>query len=189
MATKDRAKWDEKYSQEGRAIPSPPRALIEHVDQLVAGSVLDVASGEGAASLYLSARPEFQVTAIDVSPIGLKNLSNFAMQQGLSIQTKAIDLDDHNLLDTLGQFDNICLFRFKPNIDLIAKLADMLSHQGRLMMSTFNKNHHLHSGFNINFCLEKEAFVNVSENLKLLCLHSSMEQPYTDTYVFEKVSN
>jgi 2-polyprenyl-3-methyl-5-hydroxy-6-metoxy-1,4-benzoquinol methylase len=187
MAIKDRVKWDEKYSQDSRAIPSAPRALIEHVDQLVAGSVLDVASGEGAASLYLSAKPEFQVTAIDISPIGLNNLSSFATQQGLSIQTKAVDLDDHNLLDTLGQFDNICLFRFKPNIDLITKLADMLSHKGRLMISTFNQNHHLHSGFNMNFCLENEVFLNVSENLKLLCLQSSIEQPYTDTYVFEKI--
>lgn len=187
MSTKDREKWDKRYAQTARPAPTPPKALINNISLLCAGRVLDVASGEGAVSLCLSARPEFQVTAIDISVVGLQTLTTLVLEQGGHVTTLNIELDDLPAVANLGCFESICLFKFKPSRALLTTLVHNLVVNGRLMISTFNQRHHHETGFNRSLCLSANELLDHSDDLKLIHFEQSNNPPFTDTYVFEKL--
>lgn len=187
MSTKDREKWDKRYAQTARSAPTPPAALINNIELLSAGRLLDVACGEGAVSVYLSARPEFQVTAIDISAVGLQTLASLVLEQGGHVTTLNIELDDLSAVANLGCFESICLFKFKPSRALITTLAHNLVAKGRLMISTFNQRHHHETGFNRSFCLSANELFDQDDDLKLIHFEQSNHPPFTDTYVFEKL--
>ncbi|MEH6445678.1 MAG: class I SAM-dependent methyltransferase [Oceanospirillaceae bacterium] len=183
MSDADRQKWNNKYQQEGRQAPKAPPALLDSVHYLQAGKTLDVASGEGAVALYLSKFDKFQVTALDVSDIGLQNLSIFAQQQGLQLETLCLDMDDLSALAVLEKYTNICMFRFKPDVALIKQLLSLLAPNGRLVISTFNQQHHLNCGFAAKFCLEENEFTDLGETVEVIAYLQSEQAPFTDTYV------
>jgi tellurite methyltransferase len=183
MSDDDRQKWNNKYQQEGRQAPKAPLALLDNMHFLQAGKTLDVASGEGAVALHLSKFNKYQVTALDVSDIGLQNLSNFAQQQELQLKTLCLDMDDISALALLEKYTNICMFRFKPDITLIKQLLSLLAPNGRLVISTFNQQHHLSCGFAAKFCLAPNEFSYLGETVEVIAYQQSEQAPFTDTYV------
>ncbi len=126
MSEIDRERWDERYREREVGAPSWPKtfARVEaHVP--TAGRALDVACGQGNASLWLAARG-LRVTAIDVSPVAISTLTERAEALGLDgVTTRVVDLDVRP--DDLGRFDLIVCHLFRdPSLDewLIDHLAD-----------------------------------------------------------------
>jgi len=186
MASADLKKWNTRYAQTERVFPNPPAALHVAIPYLLAGTTLDVASGEGAVALHLAQSSRFKVTALDISDVGLANLKKFADDKKIHLQTLCLDLDSSDFNQLLC-FDNICIYRYKPSVDLILKLSEKLSENGRLVISTFNQRQHIEQGFNERFCLVDNEFANVTNKLQLIKFFRSVKVPYTDTYIWQKI--
>ncbi|NQZ32317.1 MAG: class I SAM-dependent methyltransferase [Oceanospirillaceae bacterium] len=186
MSSEDQKKWNTRYADQRRTIPSPPQDLIDIIDALPTGKLLDIACGEGAVALFMAGRADYSVTALDISDVGLINLKRFAQEQSVKLATLCADLEDTASLSQLTDYDCITVFRYKPTAALVRYLVSALADNGRLIISTFNMRHHLECGFSARFCLADEEFVNVDSRVSLLKLISASASPYTDTYIFQK---
>jgi 2-polyprenyl-3-methyl-5-hydroxy-6-metoxy-1,4-benzoquinol methylase len=108
MATGDRAKWDARYAQ-GSAGEAPAWIDAPDLELPRGGRALDVAAGSGRIALW-AARRGLEVTAVDVSPVGLAILSSAAAREGLAIETVQVDLEQAEL--PAGPFSLITCFHY-----------------------------------------------------------------------------
>ena len=88
----DFEKWETRYSQ-----ASPTESVDPFFDAIAdklpgAGRALDIAGGSGRHALFL-ARRGLDVTLVDISPAGLAIARETAESTGLSITTRALDLE------------------------------------------------------------------------------------------------
>ena len=183
----DRERWNTRFKKHLMVQPNTPGFIEDKLDQLRPGTVLDIASGDGAAALYL-ARKKFSVTAIDISDVALQRLSIFAQESGLDKKTCQVDLDHPSPLTQLGTFDNIVIAHFKPKASYWPLLASLLRPGGKLLLSTFNLKHHNTNGFSRRFCLEHKELIDISDQL-ILEHHASSDRNghYMDDYLFSRV--
>jgi SAM-dependent methyltransferase len=86
-----RAKWDQRYgSAEG--LPEPALVLREYAHLLPGrGEALDLACGLGASALWLAERG-FRVSAWDLSPVAIRQLSAHAQERGLPVAASVRDV-------------------------------------------------------------------------------------------------
>ncbi|WP_159944165.1 MULTISPECIES: bifunctional 2-polyprenyl-6-hydroxyphenol methylase/3-demethylubiquinol 3-O-methyltransferase UbiG [unclassified Nocardiopsis] len=74
--------WDERYRSHERVWGGgPSRHLVAGVSDLPPGRALDAASGEGADAIWLAGRG-WEVTAFDISPVGLERAARHAGERG-----------------------------------------------------------------------------------------------------------
>jgi len=183
----DRVRWNTRFSKRPMKQPNTPEFIEESFDQLLPGTVLDVASGDGAVSLYLASKG-FTVTATDISGVALERLTFFAQELNLEVNTYLVDLDQPAILSCLGTFDNIVIAHFKPKTTYWPLLVSLLRPRGKLLISTFSLKHHLENNFSRRFCLEENELVNVSDQL-VLEHHAPVNRngSYMDDYLFRRV--
>jgi len=180
----DRQRWNQRFQSRPLNPPSVPDFFAEQRASLPVGRVLDVASGDGAASLWFAAQG-FDATALDISSVALARLQTFAQSQQLHITNVCLDLDDHGAISQKlpEPFDVVVMAHFKPSIQLLAKLRDLLRPGGQMMLTTFNRQHHLLNGFSERFCLAPKEFESAVDGLQ--CVHyQSVERngSYMDDY-------
>jgi SAM-dependent methyltransferase len=97
--------WDERYSVDHFVYGTVPNDFLrEHANQLKPGRVLCLAEGEGRNAVYL-ATLGFDVTAVDLSPVGLKKAKRLAQENGVEIKTIQADLNDFDIEP--ASWDNI----------------------------------------------------------------------------------
>ena len=86
----------------------PSAGVQEALPFLVPGRVLDLGSGDGRNALFLAGKG-FEVTAVDVAPTAIANLTRYAARAGLEsmlhgvvadIETLAIDAPYENIIST-----------------------------------------------------------------------------------------
>ncbi|MBN3561275.1 class I SAM-dependent methyltransferase [Aliamphritea spongicola] len=186
----DRIKWDQRYAGKPSVPPGAPKTLLAEWSFLKSGTVLDIASGDGAASLFL-AEKGFAVTAADISATGLNRLAGFAEDAGLAVKTCCVDLDDTAVLQQLGRFDNVVMSYFRPTPELLVALSGLLTPGGRIWLATFNQRQHQQQGFSARFCLGDAEFCDFSgqpqAGLTLLEYRShNDDEGGIDSYLFEK---
>jgi len=183
----DRKLWNTRFNKRPMKKPNTPEFIEEKFDQLLPGTVLDVASGDGAATLYLAGKG-FSVTATDISDVALKRLTFFAQELNLEVATCLVDLDQPAALTQLGTFDNIVIAHFKPDTIHWPLLVSLLRPGGQLLISTFNLKHHLENNFSRRFCLEENELVKVSDKLVIKHYASANRNgSYMDDYLFRRV--
>lgn len=187
MAQTDKEKWDQRYRNKPEQYPAAPVFLQQNWQQLEQGRLLDIASGDGACSLFCAKQAVFDVTAVDVSEQGLKRLQHFAEQEALSIDCVCIDLDEELKLKQLGLFNSITLNYFKPSQSLLKVLIDMLLPNGCIMINTFNLQQHHTLGFAMRFCLEDDEFMQPDPRLKVKLFAQSETAPHVDSYILQRV--
>ncbi|VGO17817.1 Tellurite methyltransferase [Pontiella desulfatans] len=86
--------WDERYSADEYIFGTEPNDFLgTNVGKLKPGSVLCLADGEGRNSVYL-AKQGFNVTAVDMSLVGLEKARKLASDNGVEIETVHADLND-----------------------------------------------------------------------------------------------
>lgn len=86
--------WNERYKTNEFIFGTEPNDFLKaNVDQLKPGSVLCLAEGEGRNGVYL-AKLGFDVTAVDLSEVGLEKARNLAAANGVEIKTIHADLND-----------------------------------------------------------------------------------------------
>jgi SAM-dependent methyltransferase len=89
--------WDERYAEDGFAYGAEPNDfLVEVADRISPGPVLCLAEGEGRNAVFLAGRGH-QVTAVDLSSVGLAKAEALAASRGVSLTTRCADLAEIEL--------------------------------------------------------------------------------------------
>jgi 2-polyprenyl-3-methyl-5-hydroxy-6-metoxy-1,4-benzoquinol methylase len=89
--------WDERYSEEGYAFGDQPNDfLAEQAGALRPGNCLCVAEGQGRNAVFLAGQG-LEVTAMDMSAVGLERAQELAASRGVTIHTEVGDLADYDL--------------------------------------------------------------------------------------------
>ncbi len=110
MGEADREKWDARY-RAGAPSAGDPAWLLDLQDELPdGGRALDIAAGAGRVSIWL-ARRGFEVTAIDISPVGLTLAREAAADEGVQIATVVTDLEREPFPE--GPFHLVACFHYR----------------------------------------------------------------------------
>ena len=89
--------WDERFSEPGFAYGTEPNGFLVSVSESIPeGRVLCLAEGEGRNAVYLAGLGH-EVTAIDLSTVGLAKAEGLALERGVKIQTIHADLTDFEI--------------------------------------------------------------------------------------------
>ena len=136
MSKFDQIKWNERYSLLKGSLVEPPAWLETFRPWLLpAGLGLDVASGNGRIALWL-ASSGLNVTAIDISAIGLKAATLNAGKRGFTLETVVADLDEMALPP--GEFDVITCFHYWQ-ADLFKLICNQIKPGGIFLAEIFTK--------------------------------------------------
>jgi tellurite methyltransferase len=189
--SKIKNKWNQRYLLKGdlaeSSMPKAPYFLKDNWQYLKEGRVLDLASGDGAVSLFLSAHKVFELNAVDISDVGLKRLSDLCALQGTNVDCYVSDLEDETIdLSALGVFDAVVISRYKPTDRFWPHLIALLKPGGILLLTTFNREHHQRTGFSQRFCLQPNEYVERFDTLNLLKYESDLNACGEDGYIFER---
>ncbi|AKF08580.1 class I SAM-dependent methyltransferase [Sandaracinus amylolyticus] len=130
MAEEDRVKWDKKWSERVDRPRSSPGWVAELDAEIPRdGRGLDVAAGAGRLALYM-ARRGLDVTAVDISPVGLTLAREAARDEGVKITTSVRDLERHGLPE--GTWNAIACFHYRQP-DLFLQFRGALAPGGVLI--------------------------------------------------------
>lgn len=88
--------WDERYSGKEFAFGTEPNDFLRETFESIAagGRVLCLAEGEGRNAVFL-AEQGYEVTAMDMSEVGLIKAEQLAKDRGVAITTQVADLADY----------------------------------------------------------------------------------------------
>jgi tellurite methyltransferase len=165
-ATKDRERWDTKYGADEYILGKAPIAFLEaNVHLLPKGKALDLAMGEGRNGVYLATQG-FQVTGLDISEKGLEKARKLAAEKNVTIETKAVDLENHRLEpDTYDVV--LCIYYLQR--DLIPQIKHALKPGGMVVIETYNVDHLKHNvRFNPQYLIEPNELLEWFKDFKVL---------------------
>jgi SAM-dependent methyltransferase len=115
MSEDDRSRWDRRWAEQRDLPRSVPSWVAELESELPrAGRGIDVAAGSGRMAVYL-ARRGLEVTAVDISPVGLALCREAARDEGLTLKTMVRDLERDGLPtdDAGGGWNVIACFHYR----------------------------------------------------------------------------
>jgi tellurite methyltransferase len=112
----------------------PAEFLIEHVNLLPKGRVLDIAMGKGRNAVYLATNG-FKVEGVDISEIAVKNACKLAKEQGVTIRAQVSDLEKDYLVSP-DSYDVIICFNYLQR-SLITQIKAGLKQGGMVVYETF----------------------------------------------------
>lgn len=136
--------WEQRYASGDRMWSGKANAtLVAVVDALAPGRVLDVGCGEGGDSLWL-AEHGWQVTAIDVSPSAVAQVTSHAAERGLTdrVHAEVVDLlaEDEQARAQRGTFDLVTasfVHSWEPDFpraELLRRAAERVAPGGSLLV-------------------------------------------------------
>jgi 2-polyprenyl-3-methyl-5-hydroxy-6-metoxy-1,4-benzoquinol methylase len=89
--------WNERYNSETYAYGTEPnKFLTEMYDKLPSGRILCLGEGEGRNAVWL-AELGYDLTAVDISEVGLLKARKLAKSRGVSIKTVHADLSEYEI--------------------------------------------------------------------------------------------
>lgn len=135
------ATWDQRFS-EHEWPTNPDAALVELVEPLEPGHALDLGCGPGRNAVWLASHG-WQVTGVDISPVGLAQAEARAAAAGTTLQVITADLLDYQ--PPAKQFDLVLVANVhvapQDRRPLFAAAASALAPGGHLLVI----GHHLDS--------------------------------------------
>lgn len=112
----------------------PAQFLVENVELLPKGRVLDVAMGSGRNAIYL-ARLGFEVEGVDMSPEAVNTALESAEKVGVTIRAQVADLEGNYYIEK-GAYDVIICLNYLQR-SLISQIKDGLRQGGMVIYETF----------------------------------------------------
>ena len=89
--------WNERYSEQGFAYGTKPNDFLQaNINSLTKGKTLCLAEGEGRNAVFLAMHGS-DVTAVDLSSVGLEKAQRLADENGVAIKTIVADLSDFEI--------------------------------------------------------------------------------------------
>ena len=135
-----RERWNQRYAERGaRSVPDEPVDWLAENFELVLTApgrrALEIACGAGRNALYL-AQLGFAVTAIDVSDVAIASLRAAALEHGLDVDARRVDLE----VDPIppGPYDLVVQTYYLQR-DLFPVLERELAPGGVLVIETMTK--------------------------------------------------
>jgi len=122
----------ETIDNHGRTDPS--RFLVENIDLLPRGRVLDVAMGAGRNAVYL-AQMRFQVEGVDASPEAVAQAMANARDRGVVIRTRVEDLERIPYFDEEA-YDLVICFNYLQR-SLMPQLKNWVRPGGMVVYETY----------------------------------------------------
>ncbi len=131
--------YDKLYGETRDALGPPTKAFVDFFDRLEMkqARVLDVGCGQGRDALFI-ARAGHRVVGVDLSPNGIRDLTQAAQREGLDIQGQVADLNDYA---PDGSFDVVLIDRTLHMLDeserlaLLARLLDHVVPNGHVLIA------------------------------------------------------
>jgi len=130
-------KWNDAYQNADIALAIPAQVLKENEFLLpTKGLALDLACGRGGNALFLARlnSANFQVDAVDISPVVLEQLKNYANLHDLPIDCYVRDVESEGLLKK--EYDVIVISYFLCR-DLFPEIVAALKPNGLLFYQTW----------------------------------------------------
>jgi SAM-dependent methyltransferase len=163
-----RERWNRHYAERGLT-PFPDRPsewLAENRPLLVGPSgrrALDIACGNGRNALYL-AQLGFAVDAVDVSDVAVSALRAAALERGLEVDARRLDLETDTL--PVAHYDVVVQINYLQR-DLFRALAAALVPGGALVVETVTRAHveELGNTFDPRFVLDDNELVRAFPDL------------------------
>ncbi len=112
----------------------PARFLVENIELLPKGRILDVAMGHGRNAIYL-AKQGFEVEGIDISSEAVGRALEIAGTSGVEMSVQVADLEDGFHIDK-GAYDVIICFNYLHR-PLIPQIKGGLLRGGMVVYETF----------------------------------------------------
>lgn len=161
----DRLKWNQRFGSEDTYLGERPSPFlsqeIERLQRLAPGKrALDIACGEGRNSVFL-ARHGFQVTALDISDVGLGKAARKTEDAGVRVDFQQVDLDGYLFTE---QFDLIINFNFLLR-ELIPEAVRALAPGGLLIIDTIMESPQLLTSHNPAYLLRRGELQKICEGL------------------------
>ncbi|MBN2059865.1 MAG: methyltransferase domain-containing protein [Deltaproteobacteria bacterium] len=110
------------------------RFIIDNLEIIPKGRLLDIAMGSGRNAIYL-AKMGYEVEGIDISASALDNARALAGENGVRIKTYQADLEKENIIEKCG-YDVIICFNYLQR-SLIPSIKDGLRQGGMVVYETF----------------------------------------------------
>lgn len=187
----DRLKWNRRYASApsylGASASQFLRDQMATIKRLAPGQrVLDVASGEGRNAVFL-AQNGFRVTGVDISDVGLAKGERLALEQGVAVEFRQIDLEGYHIA---AQYDVIlnCNFLLR---NLIPEEVKALTPGGLLLFDTLLASPQLLSTHNPDYLLQQGELERIFKGFagEILCNEESTTgEPPTARLMFRKAA-
>ncbi len=162
---RDKDRWDKKYGTEVYIFGKKPVPfLTQNIHLLPKGRALDIAMGEGRNGVYLATQG-FEVVGLDISEKGLAKAHQLAKQNGVAIETRVVDLENHHLQK--NAYDVILLMYYMQR-DLWPQIKDALKPGGMAIIETYNVDHLKHQKFNPKWLLKSNELVEAFKDMKII---------------------
>lgn len=162
---RDKERWDQKYGTEAYIFGKEPVPFLkQNVHLLPKGRALDIAIGEGRNGVFLATQG-FEVVGLDISEKGLAKAHQLAKQNGVSIETRVVDLENHQL--EKNAYDVILLMYYMQR-DLWPQINDALKPGGMAIIETYNVDHLKHQKFNPKWLLKTNELLEAFKDMKVI---------------------
>jgi tellurite methyltransferase len=112
----------------------PARLLVDNIQLLPTGRVLDVAMGTGRNAVYL-AKKGFDVEGVDISPEAVRSALDQARAVGVTLKARVADLESDYHIEK-SAYDVIICFNYLQR-SLITQIKDGLRVGGIVVYETF----------------------------------------------------
>lgn len=145
----------------------PSTGVAEALPFLIPGRVLDLGSGDGRNALYL-AHQGFAVTAVDIAPTAIDNLTRYAAQAKLHDRVKGIAADVETYAPE-GQFENVVstftlhFLRSEVFLSVLNRIMQATAQGGVNIIEDFTKNGPLYKPGGNGYWLESGELRNLYE--------------------------
>jgi tellurite methyltransferase len=165
-----RERWNRRYSERGLTpFPDRPSEWLAENRALLVGPpgrrALDVACGDGRNAVFL-AQLGFTVDAVDVSDVAVSALRGAALERGLDVDARRVDLE----LETLpvARYDVVVQISYLQR-DLFGALAEALVPGGILVVETVTRAHveELGNTFDPRFVLDDNELLRSFPELRV----------------------
>ena len=113
---------------------APARFLIDNIDLLPKGRVLDIAMGTGRNAIYL-AKIGFDVEGIDISSDAINIAVGSALKAGVTIRAHVVDLEKEYQIQK-GAYDVVICFNYLQR-SLIPEMKNGLRRGGMIVYETY----------------------------------------------------
>lgn len=162
----DRQRWDRRYDAQAYVLGTEPVAFLAEVaPRLPKGKALDLAAGEGRNAVFLAERG-WDVTALDISPVGLDKARRLAEKHHVSITTRVVDLEGFQLPE--NAYDVIVMTYYLQR-DLFPQIARALRPGGMAVIETYTRAHRrYHPEFREAYLLEPDELLGALPGLTIL---------------------
>jgi tellurite methyltransferase len=166
LNNKIKDKWDKHYSACSSNYPEAAEVLLQNQHLLPnEGTALDLACGRGANALCL-AENGLTVSAWDISPAALEQLTNQAKNKNLNIELETRDVSIQTPDD--NSFDIIVVSRFLDR-KLIGPIKNAINKNGLIFYQTFIKDKANESGpNNPDYLLDSNELLKMFNDWKII---------------------